>query len=80
MNSVQRLHIFLLYCRDKHPFPRGGLRLFPEIQRAGTETDPVLKSMEELEAFCKFNKDTFINLFSDDQKRSKTYDMIFLDI
>lgn len=80
MNSAQRLHIFLLYCRDKHPFPRGGLKLFPDIQRAGTELDPVLKNMEELEAFCKFNKDVFINLFSEDQKRSKTYDIIFLDI
>ena len=80
MNPVQKHLIFVLYCRDKHSFPRGGLKLFPDIQRAGTESDPVLNSMEELEAFCKFNKDVFINLFSDDQKRSKTYDMIFLDI
>lgn len=71
--------IFLLYERnDKHPYPRGGLRLFPITDRKGDATS--LTSRVEVSTFCWYDRDVFLNLFSDDQKKSKVYDCIFLDI
>lgn len=80
MDKLQLSHIFLLYCRDKHPFPRGALRLYPIQSRKGSIESKSLQTVKELQTFCQFNKDVYINLFSDDQKESKMYDMIFLDI
>ena len=70
---------FFIYDRNyKHPYPRGGLRLFPIVSRKGEAQ--MFNSIEEMQKFCYLEKDVFINLFSEDQKKSKSYDCMFLDI
>lgn len=80
MNKDQRVASEVLYSRGKHPYPRGGLRLFPVLQRNGGVCTESFKDFSEVEKFARFNRDVYVNLFSDDQKRSKEYDMLFLDI
>ena len=71
--------LWKLYQRtDKHSFPRGGYRAEPELSRRGQGN--LLNSMKEVEEFCKYNIDVFLNIFSNDQQKSKVYDCIFLDI
>ena len=69
---------FLYERHDKHPYPRSGLRLYPLTKRRGE--GELLQDREEVQRFCSFGKDVFLNLFSEDQKKSKVYDCIFLDI
>lgn len=80
ISEVQKQTIILLYGRDKHSLPRGALRMFPIVERKGSNLFESIGSYAELEKFLHFNRDVYINLFSDDQKKSKMYDMIFLDI
>ena len=67
-----------LYLRDKHPIPRGALKFKPELQSARGED--ALVTLTEIEDFIEINEDVFLNLFSEDQIKSKEYDMVFLDI
>jgi len=85
MSPIQKSTIIFLYLRQKHALPRGALRLYPLTQRKGGvdnkgDNIKLLETEEDIEKFCYFNKDVFINIFSEDQKKSKVYDMIFLDI
>ena len=80
MSNQQRKEIFMLYFRDKHPIPRGMLRLYPELNRKGSVESESVEDILQMEAFLQFNIDVYINLFSDDQKRSKVYDMVFIDV
>ena len=69
----------LLWTRkNKHIFPRGGLRLYPVTEAKRHE--PFFESWEEIDAFTRYKKDVFVNIFSEDQKRSKMFDVVFLDI
>lgn len=77
MNLKQMKAINDLYLTDKHPWPRGALRLKPTIDR---RLDKPIEDMRDLEKFGKLNKDVYLNIFSDDQIRSKEYDKIFIDI
>ena len=64
--------------RDRHPYPRGVLRLVPITDRR--LGDAALHSWEEIEDFARFRKDVYVNVFSEDQRKSKVYDCIYLDI
>ena len=77
MQSQQEL-IERLYLRDKHPLPRGALKFKPALESARGEK--ALSTIEELNNFISINEDVFLNLFSEDQIKSKEYDIIFLDI
>ena len=64
----------LWHRQYKYPYPRGGLRLYPTL--ASRRGEQSLSSVDEVEEFTKLRKDVFLNLFSEDQKESKTYDCL----
>lgn len=80
MSPEQQSYIFFIYMRNKHPLPRGMLRLYPQLNRKGSSESESVGNIAQMEAFLQFNIDIYINLFSDDQKKSKVYDMIFIDV
>lgn len=80
MNAAQRQSIFFLYLRDDEALPRGAMRMQPVMDRRGTDDKESLDSFVALMKFCKFNKDVYINLFSDWQKHNRVYDILFFDI
>ena len=69
-----------LYLRDKHCWPRGAFRQYPIKDRRGSTKSAPLKAKSALNEFLRWNKDVYLSVFSDDQKRSKMYDLVFLDI
>lgn len=75
MQGKQRQAIERLYLRDKHPFSRGLLRLKPH-----PPIRTLVENMQEIEKYCRLNRDVFLNVFSEDQLQSHEYDCIFLDV
>lgn len=63
-----------LYERQREPYPRTGLRLYPSLKRYE------LANKSALENFVYLNKDVYCGLFSNYQKVEREYDMLFLDI
>ena len=75
---IDKSTLDLWHRNYKHPYPRGGLRLYPAVSRRGESRQ--LTNVSDVLKFTQLQKDVFVNLFSEDQKASKTYDCIFLDI
>lgn len=80
MDARQARSVSNLFYRGKHPFPRGALRLYPLTARAGGYNTDLMRDPRDVMVFAYFNRDVFVNLFSEDQRKSKDYDMVFLDI
>lgn len=72
-NRAQALTHFFIRG-DKHPFPRRAHRKSPK------RLDYTVETVEDLETFCRYGQDVYVSLFSEDQQRSRTYDMVLLDV
>lgn len=60
--------------RDRYPYPRSLLRLYPEPCRS------VCQNRDEFLKFNLLNKDIYANIFSEYQLAEREYDMLYLDI
>lgn len=60
--------------RDRIPYPRYYLRLYPKA------INGLIQNQQELYRFMMFGKDAFVRLFSEYQIAEREFDMLYLDI